>query len=122
MKIKDLLTESSTDLVARFYKQASKEMDEQFNSEAVLIADKNKEYYKEFFNSWFTEGITPVFKTPTTKPQPAYRPDPQDGQRQSPGYRGQQYAKRAAGMPYNHNVQGYDPTQAPAGIDSQYGN
>ena len=118
MKIKEFLTESSTDLVARFYKQASREVDEQYNPEAVQISDMNKEYYKEFFHDWFTEGLAPVFTKPVTKPQPAYRPEPQPGQRQSPGYRGQQYAKCAAGMPYNHKVQNYDPNLGPAGIDN----
>ena len=116
MKISDILNENVTSVVARFYKEASKEMDRFYNPEDVKYKKKNKKYYEEHFSEWFNEDIVPVFTKPTDKPQPEYRPKPQEGKLQTPGYRGLQYALAAAGLPYNHNVQEYktDPARAVA--------
>lgn len=113
MKLKDILTESSTDVVARFYKEAGKDFDRFYNKEDVEYKEKTKGYYEKFFDSWFKEGIAPVFAKPTTPAQAEYTNKPGKGKLQSPGYRGQQYAKARADMPYDHNVQRYEPN-APA--------
>lgn len=110
MKIKDILNEEVTDVIARFYKEASKESDRYLNPEDVKYKGINREYYDKYFKSWFNEEIVPVFRKPVNKAQPAYRPDPQPGVLQTPGYRGLQNALFHAGLPYNHNVQRYDPS------------
>lgn len=109
MKIKDILKESSTDVVARFYKEASKDQEKFYNPEDVKYKQKTADYYSEFFKGWFNEGITPVFTKPVDKPQPEYSSKPKEGKLQSPGYRGLQYSLAAAGLPYNHEVQRYEP-------------
>jgi len=109
MKIKDILTESSTDVVARFYKEAGEAYDKYYNPEDVKYKEKSAGYYEEFFKSWFNEGITPIFTKPVTKAQPEYTNIPKEGKLQSPGYRGLQYSLAAAGLPYNHEVQRYEP-------------
>lgn len=109
MKLKELLNESATDIVARFYKEASADSDRFYNKEDVEYKDKNKKYYDEHFKEWFAEEIVPVFSKPITKPQPEYTTKPKPGTLQSPGYRGLQYSLAAAGLPYNHNVQKYQP-------------
>jgi hypothetical protein len=110
MKIKDVLLESPTDLVARFYKEAGKDYERFYNPEDVKYKEKNDEYYKEHFEDWFKEDIVPVFTKPTTKAQPEYNTVPEKSKPQSPGYRGLQYALAAAGLPYNHDVQRYQPS------------
>jgi hypothetical protein len=107
MNIKDILNESATDMVARFYKEASQESDRFYNSEDVKYKEKNDKYYDEHFKEWFKEGIVPIFTKPVDKPQPEYTNHPKSGKLQSPGYRGLQYALAAAGLPYNHDVQNY---------------
>lgn len=109
MKMKDILNESSTDVVARFYKEASQSYDKFYNPEVVKYKEKNDEYYDDHFKQWFNEEVVPVFTKPVDKPQPEYNHLPKDGKLQSPGYRGLQYALAAAGLPYNHNVQRYEP-------------
>ncbi len=109
MKFKDILNEGVTDIVARFYKEAGRDFDKYYNKEDVEYKDKTKEYYDEHFKQWFNEEITPVFTKPTDKVQPEYTNKPKQGKLQSPGYRGQQYAKARADIPYDHNVQRYNP-------------
>lgn len=92
MKIKELLFESPFDLVAGYYKEATKDYDQCYNGEATLIAKRNKEYYEEYFKEWFEDGVVPVFEKPVLKAQPSYDHNPKKGQSQSPGYRGKQYA------------------------------
>lgn len=113
MKIKDILKENVTDVVARFYKEASAESDKFYNPENAKYKEKNAKHYEEHFDSWFNEGVVPVFTKPITKPQPEFDNDPKPGKLQSPGYRGLQFALAAAGLPYNHNVQEYrtDPSR-----------
>ena len=116
MKLKDILNESATDVIARFYKEATESCDQFFNPEDVKYKKNNKKYYDEHFKEWFKEDIVPVFTKPVTKPQPEYRTKPKEGAHQSPGYRGKQYALAAAGLPYDHKVQQYktDPARAAA--------
>lgn len=109
MKLKDILLESPTDSVARFYKEAGKDFERFYNPEVVKYQEKNSEYYDEYFKEWFAKDIVPVFTKPVDKPQPAYSSTPKGSKLQSPGFRGLQYALAAAGLPYNHNVQGYKP-------------
>jgi hypothetical protein len=116
MKIKEILNEDSTSVVARFYKEASKGYDAFYNPDNTKYKDKNKKYYDEYFKEWFNEDIVPVFTKPVDKPEHPYRTTPKEGKLQSPGYRGLQYALAAAGLPYNHKVQQYktDPARAVA--------
>jgi len=109
MKIKEIINESATDVVARFYKEASKEADRFYNPEDVKYKDKNREYYDKYFKKWFESEEVPIFSKPVTKPQPEYTNIPKEGKLQSPGYRGFQYALAASGLPYDHNVQRYQP-------------
>ena len=109
MKIKDILNESATDVVARFYKEASAESEKFCNPEVVKYKGQNKEYYDKYFKQWFNEDTVSVFKKPVDDPQPAYTNQPKENKLQSPGYRGQQYALAAADLPYDHNVQKYKP-------------
>lgn len=113
MRIKDILNEDATDIVARFYKEASKKNDRYYNPEDVKYKNNNGEYYTEYFKEWFDNETVPVFTKPVTKAQPEYTVTPKDGKLQSPGYRGLQYALAAAGLPYNHDVQLYkaDPSR-----------
>lgn len=111
MKVKDvLITESVTDIVARFYREAGENYDKFFNPEDVKYKTQNKEYYDKHFKEWFSKEIVPVFTKPTTRPQPMYSVQPKDGKLQSPGYRGKQYALARAGAPYDHKVQKYNPS------------
>ena len=114
MKIKEILKESPTDLVARFYKEASPDMDRFFNLEDVKYKEKNAKYYKSHFCEWYDSDVVPVFTKPTESAQPEYNPKPEGTKLQSPGYRGLQYALAAAGLPYNKNVQRYTPDPARA--------
>ncbi len=107
MKIKDILNESATDVVARFYKEASAECDKFYNPEDVKYKGQNKEYYEKYFKDWFNEGVINVFTKPVTEPQPEYTNRPKEGKLQSPGYRGLQYALCASDLPYDHDVQAY---------------
>lgn len=118
MKIKDILNEGVTDIIARFYKEASADSDRFYNLEDVQYKEKNAKYYDEHFKEWFAEDVVPVFTKPVTRPQPEYRPKPVGSALQSPGYRGLQYALAAAGLPYNHSVQKYNPA-APAVVSSE---
>jgi hypothetical protein len=108
MKIKDVLKESATDVVARFYLEAGKEYDKFYNPEDVKYKEKNNKYYEEHFKQWFSENVVPVFTKPTTPSQPEYTNKPKEGKLQSPGYRGLEYAKAKAGLPYDHKVQRYN--------------
>lgn len=109
MRIKDVLNESVTDIVARFYREASQSYDKFYNPEDAKYKNKNHEYYDEHFKQWFKEEVVPVFTKPTTKPQPEYTNIPKQGKVQSPGFRGLQYALHAAGLPYDKHVQKYEP-------------
>jgi len=112
MKLKDILLESPTDVVARFYIEASAASDKFYNPEDFKYKEKTSAYYKEHFDSWFKEGKVPVFEKPTDLVQPEYTNEPKQGKLQSPGFRGLQYALAAAGLPYNHNLQAYEPNAA----------
>lgn len=109
MKIKDILKENVCDVVARFYKEGGHDFEKRYNPEVVKYHEKNSDYYEKYFKEWFNEEVVPVFTKPVDKAQPEYTNSPDSNKLQSPGYRGLQYALHAAGLPYNHNVQKYDP-------------
>lgn len=113
MKLKEILNESATDIVARFYKEAGKDYETFYNPENVKYKDKSSEYYDKYFKEWFSEGVVPVFEKPVDKSQPEFTVQPKPDKLQSPGYRGLQYALAKAGLPYNRNVQCYtnDPNR-----------
>lgn len=118
MKLLDILNESPTDVVARFYKDASKDCDEFYNPDDVKYKKKNAAYYDEHFKEWFNEDIVPVFTKPVGEPQKPFTNIPQGTKLQSPGFRGLQYALAHAGLPYNHRVQKYQPA-SPAIMSSE---
>lgn len=107
MKIKDILNEGVTDVVARFYIEASKGSERFYNPENVKYKEMTAEFYEKNFKPWFKDNIVSVVTEPIDKPQPEYTNAPKPDKLQSPGYRGLQYALHAAGLPYNHNVQKY---------------
>lgn len=108
MKIKDiLLTEDTTCSVARFYKDASPDLDRFYNLENAKYRSKNKEHY-DHFKKWYSDDVVPVFTKPIDEPQIPYNNKPTGSKQQSPGYRGLQHALQAAGLPYT-NVQAYRP-------------
>jgi hypothetical protein len=119
MKLKDILNESVTDVVARFYLEASEKYDKFYNPEDIKYKEKNHVYYEDHFKGWFKEGQVPVFTKPTVKPQPEYTPIPKDGKVQSPGYRGLQMALARSGNEYDHKVQRYEPNLAALVAPSQ---
>ena len=49
MKIKDIINEDATSVVARFYKEASKNFDKKYNHEVADYKLKNKKYYEETY-------------------------------------------------------------------------
>jgi hypothetical protein len=114
MRIKEILKENATDVVARFYKEAGEDYERFYNPEDVKYKNKTEQFYKEYFEDWFNKGQVPVFTKPVTKPQPEYTVKPKPGNLQSPGYRGLQYALAKSGLPYDHRVQ--RPNSGPAAI------
>ena len=97
MKIKDILNESIEDM---------------YNPEAATIADQNREYYKEYFESFFQFGDTPVFTERTNFDDPdaeAWATKPGSEDIHSVGCRGQQSALEKAGVPFDDDVQDYNP-------------
>lgn len=110
MKLREILKENATDIVARFYKEASADSEKFYNPEVVKYKEKNDQYYKDYLNEWFEDGVVPVFEKPVNKAQPPFTNNPKEDKIQSPGYRGLQYALAAAGLPYNHQVQHYEPS------------
>lgn len=109
MKLKDILNESPQDLVARFYKEATADFDRYYNLEDVKYKEKNAKHYDKHFDRWFEDDIVPVFTKPTESVQSKYNVIPEGTKLQSPGYRGLQNVLRSAGLPYNKNVQKYNP-------------
>lgn len=112
MKIKEIIKESSTDLIARFYKEGDKSLDQMMNVEANEIIAKNKSYYHKYFREFEEHGITPVFTNTDNNPSEAqedWDSYPKPNERQSAGYRGKQHALARAGLKHE-TPQHYDPT------------
>jgi hypothetical protein len=112
MKIKEIINESSTDLVARFWKEGDLSIDEMLNTEANEIINKNKSYYQKYFKKCLEHGVTPVFTdvdNNPTKSNEKWNTYPSPDVRQTAGYRGKQHALARAGIPHQ-TPQKYDPT------------
>ena len=105
MKLADLLLESSTDVVARHYKEASSNFDAYYNKECELYKQKSEDYYQKYFEQWYKDGSIPVIAGDDNKDVKKYSTVPTETSQQSPGYRGLQYAKARAGQKYDKNVQ-----------------
>lgn len=101
MKLRELLNESPTDVVARLYKEASEDYDRKFNTDAAAYKTKNSEYYQKHFENWKETGITPVFDKPIEKDPHPYTNQPDDTREKSPGYRGLHRALKASNLPYD---------------------
>jgi hypothetical protein len=108
MKIKHILNEDVTDVVARLYIEASADSERFYNPENAKYKELNSKYYEKHFKPWFEENVTPVFEKPVHRAQPKYDNHPRKDSLQSPGYRGLQYSLAAAGLPYDHRVQRYE--------------
>lgn len=119
MKIKEILTESPTDLVAHYHVQEESDIDAFMNAVAQQYAEQTEEYYKENFKSFFQHGIVPVF-TESPEDEEKWSPKPIKDSYQSPGYRGKQYVSARAGQPYDKNVQ--KRAIAAIGIEQSKGN
>lgn len=119
MKIKEILSESPTDLVAHYHVQEESDIDAFMNSVAKQYADQTKEYYKNNFKSFFNSGMVPVF-TESPKDEYKWSTQPAKYSYQTAGYRGKQYAAARAKQPYNKNVQ-KQPIAA-IGIEQSKGN
>lgn len=113
MNIKDILNESATDLVANFYERTEENFDNQYNPQAAMIADMNREHYAKYFGDFEESGIPPVFeKVDNNETYPDlvnWDNHPDAAALQTPGYRGQQQALGRAGVPHANNAQKYDP-------------
>lgn len=112
MKIKDILNESATDLVAHCFVDPDEQVDEMYNPEAVHAARLNREHYKEFFGEFYATGTPPVFEKEDNHFDPDAREwdhKPERDAIQSAGYRGQQRALGRAGVPHDKGVQKYNP-------------
>lgn len=97
MKIKDVLLESPTDLIARFHRtpEACAAAD-RLNQQADEIAKQNEEHYMTYFGEFYSNGATPVFTTKdnnVTDAKPLNN-KPEDPQHASNGYRGLKHALR----------------------------
>jgi len=101
MKIKDLINEDCTDLVAKYYVDASKSLDDKFNPEAAYNSRRNKEHYTD----WNKTGLAPIITKPGKSHQPKYNHNPEGSEVQTPGYRGKQTALKRAGLPYDKHTQ-----------------
>jgi hypothetical protein len=119
MKIKEILNESPTDLVAHYHVQGTSDIDQFMNSVARQYSDQTKEYYKNNFKTFFQSGVAPVF---TESPEDEYKwsTQPAKDSYQSAGYRGKQYAAARAKQPYDKNVQ--NQPIAAIGIEQSKGN
>lgn len=100
MKIKDILNESSTDLIARFHRTPEPcYAADRLNQEADKFAEINKEHYMTYFKEFYTHGDTPVFTNSDNNVTDAtpLNNKPEDPQCASNGYRGIKRAMRLSG-------------------------
>jgi len=94
MNIKDILKESSTDLVARYYRMPDDVAAERLNMQAEKIANENQEHYMKYFKEFYKFGNTPIFTSHdnnVTEATPLNN-KPEDPQHASNGYRGIKHA------------------------------
>lgn len=85
MKIKDILVESPTDNVARFYPEANADTDKLYNTECAKYKRQTKDYYDQNLSDWFDKGRAVVFNKPSKSTQGKYTTVPARGSTPSPG-------------------------------------
>ena len=103
MKLKDILHESNTDQVAKYYRSGNSY--EPDNTEANEYAHQNKDRYRKLFRDFYKRGEIIVFDTDDHHPdQEPMTTEPEKDERKSAGYRGNQVAKRRAGLNYDKDV------------------
>ncbi len=114
MKIREILSEGPTDVVARLYKEAPGHCDAKYNTDAAKYASKNSEYYNQHFKEWRETGHTPVFSKPLKADPHPFNNQPRSDREPSPGYRGLQRAMAASGQEYDRDRARpvNDPTRA----------
>ena len=92
MKVKDILKEAMTGYEAD-------------NGEANEYADRNKDRYRKLFRDFYKRGEMIVFTDDDhLDPQNPMTTKPDEDSRTSAGYRGNQVAKRRAGLDYDEDV------------------
>lgn len=99
MNLKDILNESSTDLVARYYRAPDDANADRLNMQAEKVARENREHYEKYFGDFFKFGDTPIFTSRDNNPTDAkpLNNKPEDPQHASNGYRGIQRAMQISG-------------------------
>jgi len=103
MKVRDIINESNTDHISK-YGQAGRDF-QPFNGEAEEYVRNNKERYRKLFRDFYKRGEVMIYDTDDHQPkQPPMTNKPDNDQRKSQGYIGNQVAKRRAGLPYDKNV------------------
>lgn len=103
MKLRDILNESNTDHIAKYYRNRSSY--EPDNAEANEYADRNKDHYRKLFRDFYKRGEMIIYDTDDHHPkQDPMTTKPEKDDRKSAGYRGNQVAKRRAGLKYDKDV------------------
>ncbi len=103
MKFKDIINESNLDQVAKYYRQG--ESYDADNAEACEYVSRNKDRYRKLFRDFYKRGEMVVFDTDDQTPdQDPMTNKPREHERTSAGYRGNQVAKRRAGLDYDKDV------------------
>lgn len=105
MKVSEIITEGSTALVARYHRDTSELIDQDFNPEANEYRKETQERYTENFNGDICSE------------DEGWSSRPDANARQSAGYRGLQYAFSRSGIPYDKEVQKYNPDYISYDVD-----
>lgn len=108
MKIKDILNESV--IVNGYWEDIPDDFDDMYNPEVARFSDDTKQYYKKYFETYFKDGVTPVFTKVDNSEHcnEKWKNKPDQNELQSAGYRGQQDVLKRAGVPHDKNVKEYD--------------
>lgn len=100
MRIKEIISESPSDLIARYHDMSRGDFVP--NPEAETFAEVNREYYQRFFKDFFDTDEVFVFdKNDGTEQYDPMTTIPKDGDRYSAGYRGKQLALKHSGQKYD---------------------
>lgn len=103
MKLTEIINESNTDQVAKYYRTGTSY--EPDNASANEYVEQNKDRYRKLFRDFYKKGEIIVFDKDDHQPkQPKLTNKPEEGVRKSAGYRGNQVAKRRSGLPYDKDV------------------
>ena len=96
MKIKNIINEAPTDLVARYY---DVENEDDLNAWVDEYVDQNKEHYKKYFGDNLEDG-NPVIIQPEEDPNNIeYTTKPNMEERPTPGFVGTIMAQDLANLP-----------------------